>query len=483
MLKAVEVLAPTIYPFVHSVYSFPASLVWSDKTISSSEGVQQGDPLGPLLFCLSIHHHCTFLSTELCVMYLDDITLGGSLAEIEHDLEAMESLAEIGLCLNTQKSVIICNNLDTREAINMMLPGARFVDSSSSCLLGSPLGDVDCISGALREKLSSFEVMGERVQHISAHDGILILGNSFSIPELLYILRTSPCFLSSTPFTYDDVLKSIVSSITNISFGDDDPAWLQGSLPVRFGDLGFWSAVQLAPSAFLASAAASSNLVSQILPARLQSLPAPYLDVALSRWSHGHDISPPSGSTACIQKAWDATIVSTAAKSLLENAPDDLARARLLASSSKESGAWLHALPSSSLGLRMDDNTIRVAVGLRLGSTQCRPHSCQHYGVKVDHLAIHSLSCKKGEGRHYRHAAVNDILYRTLASAHIPSRLEPSDLNRLDGKRPDGVTMIPWKNGRLLVWDATCPDTFAPSYRCHATSIKVLLLLFHSCGY
>ena len=30
--------------------------------------------------------------------------------------------------------------------------------------------------------------------------------------------------------------------------------------------------------------------------------------------------------------------------------------------------------------------------------------------------------------------------------------------------------MIPWKNGRLLVWDATCPDTFAPSYRCHATS-------------
>ena len=125
----------------------------------------------------------------------------------------------------------------------------------------------------------------------------------------------------------------------------------------------------------------------------------------------------------------------------------------------------------SSLGLRMDDNTIKVAVGLRLGSTLCRPHSCQHCRAKVaDHLATHSLSCKKSEGRHYRHAAVNDILYRTLASAHIPSRLEPSDLNRSDGKRPDGVTMIPWKNGRQLVWDATCPDTFAPSYRCHTTS-------------
>ena len=30
--------------------------------------------------------------------------------------------------------------------------------------------------------------------------------------------------------------------------------------------------------------------------------------------------------------------------------------------------------------------------------------------------------------------------------------------------------MIPWKNGRLLVWDATSPDTLAPSYRYHATS-------------
>ena len=27
-----------------------------------------------------------------------------------------------------------------------------------------------------------------------------------------------------------------------------------------------------------------------------------------------------------------------------------------------------------------------------------------------------------------------------------------------------GVSIVPWKSGKLLVWDATCPDTFAPSY-------------------
>ena len=152
------------------------------------------------------------------------------------------------------------------------------------------------------------------------------------------------------------------------------------------------------------------------------------------------------------------------AESLLENAPDDMARARLLAVSTKESGEWLHALPISSVGLRMDDNTVRVAMGLRLGSTLCRSHTCQHYGADVNHLATHGLSCKKSEGRHHRHAAINDILYRALSSAKIPSKLEPSGLLCSDGKRPDGVTMVPWKQGKPLVWDATCPDTLAPSY-------------------
>ena len=29
---------------------------------------------------------------------------------------------------------------------------------------------------------------------------------------------------------------------------------------------------------------------------------------------------------------------------------------------------------------------------------------------------------------------------------------------------PCDMTVMPWKSGRVLVWDATCPDTFAPSH-------------------
>ena len=65
---------------------------------------------------------------------------------------------------------------------------------------------------------------------------------------------------------------------------------------------------------------------------------------------------------------------------------------------------------------------------------------------------------------------MNDIIHRALSSARVPARFEPSGMDRTDGKRPDGITLVPWKNGKLLVWDATCPDTFAPSYISSAIS-------------
>jgi hypothetical protein len=63
-----------------------------------------------------------------------------------------------------------------------------------------------------------------------------------------------------------------------------------------------------------------------------------------------------------------------------------------------------------------------------------------------------------------RHSAVNDLIKRALASASVPSLLEPSSLSRDDGKRPDGLTILPWANGRCLIWDFTCPDTLAVSH-------------------
>ena len=37
-------------------------------------------------------------------------------------------------------------------------------------------------------------------------------------------------------------------------------------------------------------------------------------------------------------------------------------------------------------------------------------------------------------------------------------------LLRSDGKRPDGLTQIPWQSGKCMTWDVTVTDTLAESY-------------------
>ena len=78
---------------------------------------------------------------------------------------------------------------------------------------------------------------------------------------------------------------------------------------------------------------------------------------------------------------------------------------------------------------------------------------------------MHGLSCRFSKGCHSRHASLNSLVKSGLDSAKIPSHLEPVGLFRLDGRRPDGATMVPWKCGKVMVWDVTCADSLANSHR------------------
>ena len=169
-----------------------------------------------------------------------------------------------------------------------------------------------------------------------------------------------------------------------------------------------------------------------------------------------------TGLEASKQSSWDAPRVKACFSSLLDLA-NDKSSARLLAAKRKESGAWLTAPPTSSLGLRMDDETVRTAIGLRLGSAPCHPHSYLHCGQFLDELGLHGLSCRYSKGRNPRHSALNDLIKQSLSSINIPSTLEPRGLCLSNDSHPDGVTIIPWSQGRCLAWDATCHDTFAPT--------------------
>ena len=138
-------------------------------------------------------------------------------------------------------------------------------------------------------------------------------------------------------------------------------------------------------------------------------------------------------------------------------------KARFLANSSQESGAWLHCLPSPQLGTHLNNEEFRISVGLRLVAAIVQPHKCKCKS-KVDKFGRHGLSCSKASGTLPRHGSVNDIFQRAFTTAEIPCKREPLGCSRPDGKKPDGLTLVPWAKGRSLLWDYTCADTFAKSY-------------------
>ena len=73
-------------------------------------------------------------------------------------------------------------------------------------------------------------------------------------------------------------------------------------------------------------------------------------------------------------------------------------RASFLAASAPHSGDWLSALPISSCGLKLDDETVRIAVVFRLGLNLYVPHVCC-CGAQVEDHGLHGFMCKHTPGR------------------------------------------------------------------------------------
>ena len=117
----------------------------------------------------------------------------------------------------------------------------------------------------------------------------------------------------------------------------------------------------------------------------------------------------------------------------------------------------------SSVGNKMDNASVRIAAGLRLGAPIVRSHVCV-CGETVTVDGHHGLSCRFGSGRHSRHNQVIDVLCHAFIKSSTLATREPHSLCTCNVKRPDGGTQVPWSRGRCLAWDATCPDTFAESH-------------------
>jgi len=242
-----------------------------------------------------------------------------------------------------------------------------------------------------------------------------------------------------------------------------DPAILHNNnnragLPVRDGGLGIRRVSSLALPAFVASAASTLSLQSDILSGYV-SCDNNFLQSCLLSWSAQFVDIPEILPTK--QPFWDRPGL-LADKAVVESSLlSPHSRVSFLAAFTQHSGDQLFALPIASCGLH--DEAVRVAVGLRLGLVLCSPHECR-CGSMVDAGGLHSFVCKKAPGKTIRHHSLNDLIARSFSAAGVLVAKEPTGLSRSDGKHPDGLSLVPWQNGKALCWDVTVICPLADSY-------------------
>ena len=440
-------------------YSKPSSVIASGHSITSSTGVQLGDPICPLLFPLAVDQIASGVYSELNVWYLDDATIGSPESVLSDMQRCITGLKQIGLIVYPKKTEIINVGLAAGKfssvvnSFDELLPEIKLTEITKMELLGSPIL-ADATRCRIVKKLSEYKRMNDRIFLLDGHPGLFLLKNAFSIPRLLFTLRSAPCHHHPELLSeYDVITRSTTEALCNIHF--DDNSWSQANLPVLYGGLGLRTAADLALPAFLSSRAASISLVNDILrqPTNNQED-----DDEVRAWLDRNLVLP---SNTHKQRNWNDTKCSSAVATLFP-VLNQHRLACFKAASRPESGVWLNSVPDNRVGTFIDNDTLRIGVALRVGLTVCIPHRCK-CGTTVDTFGTHPLSCRISAGRIPRHSALNDVVRRGLSAAGIPSMLEPSGLDRGDGKRPDGITVYPYSRGRCLIWDATCVNTFASS--------------------
>jgi hypothetical protein len=442
ILKEVQCHTPLLYTYLYQCYRNPSTLFFGDHLISSFVGAQQGDPCVPMIFSLAIQPIILSLDSQLNIWYLDDGPLADYPEEVLSDFKKVVNLSrKIGFELNFNKCEIFCccedTDLKVIKEFQNLAPGIKICDRGSLSLLGSPIFDQG-FKNTVEKTIITVENLLNKAEFLSRHVAYTLIKNCLFIPKFNFLLRTTPFW------KFSNYVNSIDSSLK--------------SLPIRFGGLGIRRISDICLPAFLSSVHGVKKLVSQLLNSKDNELIIHHYDEALAVWDVENENEKQT--IPQFQKNWDnINIKRIIPNDLICNSPRDLARFKAL--QCRESGSWLHAIPSPNIGTLLDNTSFQVCIGLRLGCNLCTPHICK-CNAKVDE--IHGLNCSKSSGRFSRHTEINSIINRSLTSIHVNSTLEQNGLSRDDGKRHDGITLVPWIKGQPLVWDVTVVDTLADSY-------------------
>jgi hypothetical protein len=170
VLEAVAKHQPDLLAFSIAAYGSPSQLWVGDQHISSEEGVQQGDPLGPLLFCLALDSPLKDAQVEFISGYLDDVGLGDTVPRLINQVQQLEQAClAIGLRLNHSKCEVIGLSQSSQECWSKAGLDFRCRPIEEASLLGAPL-HINGIDAALSAKRIELEDVAKRLPKLASHE-------------------------------------------------------------------------------------------------------------------------------------------------------------------------------------------------------------------------------------------------------------------------------------------------------------------------
>ena len=383
---------PELLPWVSWCYG-SRSLLWHPMgRVSSQSGVQQGDPLGPMLFALVLHKLVTSIEADddclhliLEAWYLDDGVLAGERSAVIRALHLVEELgSHLGLHINFSKCELFSRNG------NSCFP--PMVESSllpNLDILGVPIGDFVHCSRFIAEKCAIPKTLLKAIVDVSAvdlHVAFSILRMCGSYCKLVHLARATPPSHCADYLNFcDEEVRLCFTSC--IAVDVPDSSWLQAQLSPSLGGLGFRSLALHSSAAFIASFASSGfcspdniHMLQAVTRFNAQVHPqeSPTAEAVLA--------SPP------LQRTLSKKLDNHAFQSLLSSS-SQVNKARILSVSAPHAGSWISAIPSTGLDLHLDSAECQVALRWWLGLDTSGGSLCPLCpDIALDPLGHHACS-------------------------------------------------------------------------------------------